>query len=92
VQAAVPCGHNEVWYVDREGAGEVDGVGATQGTANGQLPGTALDVTGQLDRPDRRPEFLPVPHRAGVSGVIEIVVAVGGCERGTDLGVRDPAR
>lgn len=92
VESAVPDGYQEVLRLDGEGACEVDGVCAAQGTALRQFTSMSFNFACELDGTRHSPELLPVSGRRRKAPVLEVVVAVGGRERSADLRVRDTTR
>ena len=92
VQAPVPDRDDELGVGDSQGAGEVDGVRAPQRVPARKQPGVPLHGRSELDRAAGRPVLLEGPLSRGEVSVIEIVVAGGRGERGTHLGIGQPAR
>jgi Domain of unknown function (DUF5753) len=90
-EPTVPGCEDQPWLADGQGAGEMDGVGAAQGVAGGELPGVLLDGTGELDWPGGGPVLFPCLLGGGPVGRVEVVIAPGGGERGPDLGVGEAA-
>lgn len=92
MKPAVPHGDDELRVRNGERTGEMHGIATPESVLPGKFPGIALDLGRQLDGPDRAPELLPRSLRLPEAVEVQVVVPIGGGERGPDFGVGQPAR
>jgi hypothetical protein len=92
VQSAIPDGDDKVRVADGQRAGQVHGVGATQGVFAGELASMAFDRGGQLHRTARCPVLLPCLLGVGQLVLAQVLVTGGRGQRGSDLGIGQSAR
>jgi len=92
MEPSVPDGHDDVDITDRQGAGEMDGIGASQPMQTREFACLAFNGRAQLDGPRGAPELLPDLFCLLESLRIEVAVPAGGRESSPNLGVCQPAR
>jgi hypothetical protein len=92
MEAAIPGGDDQVRVFRGEGAGEMDGVGASKRVITCQSAGVTCDRLGEFDRTGRSPVLLPSSFRGAEIPCREIVISRSGGKGRAHFGVCEPAR
>jgi len=91
MESSVPHRHHQVGIFDGQGAGQVNGVGASKSMETRQPARAPLDSWSELDRSGGCPVLLPDVLGQRQAALVKVVIP-SSSECSSHLGVSDPAR